>query len=382
MELELERNMQNLPFFVLRPSDVSESEMPSELANEPYAFIDDGARPEITRPRPKFQYEIINGDVTCFVGSDIDRLKVEWSGHARPAPNATYADPIKASTNISVVAVYDTYGLSVAYAYLRHLYNRKYNASYPAWLYVYLEGSLLVLRSEFRTTDELRNSGTAYILYLCSLLLSELSILDAKQPRMQGLLQNVDSSVLPPEVLAQILRSQRVAKPITSQVRAENTRQAREIAQIERCLSPLTYDELLAASDGYGTYFNADTGSYILRGRMEFWSLGRAGDTFGLIRGQRAPQPSENEQLRAVSLGTYERAFEKRGCDVDKSMRDFLLRVLDNYRVVTDDNLEDALANIVQLSSDTTAGRPGSFVGVDEVSVEIRRLIEAAIAMY
>lgn len=63
-------------------------------------------------------------------------------------------------------------------------------------------------------------------------------------------------------------------------------------------------------------------------------------------------------------------------------MRDFLNRVLDNFRVVTDENLEGALANIVQLSSDTIAGRPGSFVGLDEISVEIRRLIEAAIAMY
>lgn len=228
--MELERNVRNLPFFVLRPSDVSEAEMPSDLVNEPYAFIDNGARPEIIRSRPKFQYQIVRGDVSCTIGTGPSELKTKWSGHTRPALNPTYGSPAKASTNISVVTVYDTYGLSVVYAYLKHLYNRKYNASYPAWLYVYLEGSLLVLRSDFQTTDELRSVGTAYVLYLCSLLLSELSILDAKQPKMQGSLESVEEGTLPPEVLAQIIRSQRVAKPIASQVRVENAQQARTAA--------------------------------------------------------------------------------------------------------------------------------------------------------
>lgn len=362
--------MQELPDFI-PPLFGELAALPAELANEPYSFYDDKLRPEIIRRRQRFEYRIVDDGVECYVG---DR-RTSWTqydlGLLRHGRNID-----KISSNVSVIAVYDRYGIPGAYTYLKHLYERKYYADYPAFLYIYLEGSLMVLRPDFKTTQEVRDGGIAYILNLCSQLLLELVALDAKQPKMLGELRPVRKGTLPPDVLALITGSQRLSKPISDRVRAE------------KCAETLTRDELWNRDSDIDkktySFANRDGGGYVLSTDSENWQLTRDEEVFTLARG-RGPsllnirREREPEQF---SLGDYEQAYQRKGCNVNRQMREMMTALLRRFSIATQSNLKDVLPWVVQLSYDTGMGKPGEFTGLYELGAELHRLLRAAIDLY
>lgn len=359
--------MQDLPDFI-PPLFGQLKSLPAELANEPYSFHDDKLRPEIVRKRCLFHYQIRDSDVICYVG---DRT-TSWGDGERYSENGRVPD--KTSSNVSVVAVYDRYGIPGAYTYLKHLYERKYNESYPAWLYIYLEGSLMVLRPDYTTTHERRDEGVSYVLNLCSQLLLELVALDAKEPKMLGRLRPVAEGTFPPEVLARITGSQRLSKPITSQIR------------VEQCAEIPTPDELWNANPTpyEKTYLNQSTGGYVLRTNTHYWILNRDQEVYTLDFRPRIVSltPSDSNAPRQFSLHDYERVYKRKGCNVNKRMREMLTALRKRFSIVTQTNLDEARAWIVQLSYDTDMGEPGEFTGLYELGPELHRLIEAAIGLY
>lgn len=102
------RNVSNLPpFWLLAPPD--RVPIPEELLNEPYTYDDNGLRPEIRQVgRSKFRFEIADsGTPTCIVGRQLI-TRVE-------SPRRRYhAMPSKRRTSVSVINVYDAYGLDIA----------------------------------------------------------------------------------------------------------------------------------------------------------------------------------------------------------------------------------------------------------------------------
>ena len=89
------------------------NQLPLELANEPFSTdYDNGLRAEILVPRRRFLFEIRpGGELRAIVGTHIHSGKIR----------ASYLPVSKSYSNVSVLTVYDTYGLRVADLFLGHL---------------------------------------------------------------------------------------------------------------------------------------------------------------------------------------------------------------------------------------------------------------------
>lgn len=313
--------------------------------------------------RQKFDYDINYGGVRCAVG----QRHAFWIRRAEAIPK-------KYSSHISVGAVYNAYGLPSTYTYLKHLYMHKYNADQPEWLCVYLEGSLMELDSQFVVDEELRaDCSPAYVLYLCSQLLSELSILDSKQPRMIGELENVEEGALPPEVLARIFGRSDVSKPVRSALRAQ------------KCAVPPTSEELWGVRRGAigRTYFVEHTDGYIAATSTKRYELSWDNERFHLKVTDRNPMSglTMGGSPNKFSLTDYERVYTQKGCNVDQQMRE-MIKSLYNLSPATNANYHEIEAWIVQLSLDLEENESRTFYALDELTDEFERLVGLALALY
>lgn len=363
----LRRNVKELPDFP-EFSFVKLVPVPIELWNEPYAFIDTGDRPEIVVPRPLFKYSIRERMLAAGVG-----------GMARYRNANLDADqiPVKNASNVSVITVYDTYGLDIAYSYLHHLYSHKYDQRHPDWLALYLMASLSVLTPKAIEGDVA--VGPVDILYLCTRLVAELSNLENKQPKMLGTLQ--PSSQLTTDIIGKITGSERISKSVTAGARAV------------RCTELPTQEELDAIEEqAPGTLSNGSL--FILLYLVEVgdrageseWSLSRVGNSFilGFKDGLETPGFRDLDGYDVVqhSLDAYAAVFDSRNCNVNASIHGMLVDLKERLAVVTEANVAEVSAWVVQLNYDTGAGEEGTFYGLVGLGRLFQRLVDIAILQY
>lgn len=209
---DIAKKIEKLPEFF--PSYLDDVPLPNELRNEPFALVDTKLRPEIRLSRRRFVFEI-EGDSrpVCTVGSSVIRGTPPLLASEVPVN-------MKRRSNVSVLSVYETYGLEIAYSYLHFLYTVKYLRYAPQWLTIYLLGSLLEI--EGRTIITASDPGDKYkTLYLCSTIMRALEHRDSMQPKLRSPLRSVPEGTLPPDVLSRILDSTRVSKTIAKDVRGE-----------------------------------------------------------------------------------------------------------------------------------------------------------------
>lgn len=373
LEEEVESNKKNLPdFFPMKSLDYQVF-LPPELANEPFSFRDNGLRPEIIVSRSIFHFEIEVDGVFCSVGNTIV-VSRDNVLHRGLNTGLLSKEPNKKISNFSVLNVYDTYGLDIAYIFLKHIYYHKYDARQPGKLLVYLVGSLFALRPWKGTGTKYNEDSPIDILYLSSQIMLELMLLENKQPRTTSPLREGVGRQLPPELLVKIIGSQRISKALTSDI------------LFNKCLQVPSIDELPVTTNRSATFLRRDKhkNTYILTYLHEnealTWELEDRSSKFILsffIEDQSQKRP--DDELVARSIDDYVTAFDLRGCDGIKSARIMLEDMSNRLLTVTEDNLQEVCAWIVQLCYDTDDGQTTTFQDFKELGNELQRLIASAI---
>lgn len=343
------RNRTHLPAFIPL-SFVRTVAIPTELYNEPFAYVDTEERPEVTVERPSFLFKI-EADRSCsiVIGTEVYTVGLRGS--------QTLRLPQKSSTNVSILNIYDTYGLEVAWSYTQHIYYHKYDAVNRRWLEFYLIANLLALG--LPVADEFKRLEVN-VLYLCSSIITELIHLDNKKLKLASEL--LPSSIeLPPEVIALITGSQRLNSNIRRSVRTT------------KCTRMPTLTELTVANELSKLDKTRREGSTVSNRN---WSLDV--DHLFVLRPRQASMLDEIEgDVVQFSLYDYSRAFTMRYCNGANSTRDMLVDLQIQYEVVTVTNLNDVCAWIVQLSSDL-GGESGQF-DMQGLGTELQRLLSLAL---
>lgn len=124
-------------------------------------------------------------------------------------------------SHVSVVDVYDFYGLEMAYSYMHHLYHLPASIRHPQWFITYIVGSLMMVNVEqgkrLREMRMKQDNNPLFPSHVCSILLSELILLDSGEPKLQAPIEP-HTTVLPVELLARIFNSTLISKSITEHV--------------------------------------------------------------------------------------------------------------------------------------------------------------------
>lgn len=210
-----------LPFCISRELDLVS--LPVDLINEPFAAVDNGIRPDIFTTRPFARVRV--GHRGKVIGT-CDKTSIGYELQAHLMLNHHKFD--KLDSCISVFDVYDAYGLAVAYSFLHHIYHHRISLNYPRLLSIYLATSLAVVQPQYAVTlfNNLKLQSELLSLTLSSILLTELVLLESKQPRLCQDEIEPHQTVLPCEILARIFNSKRISKSISDQV--THLRQKRE----------------------------------------------------------------------------------------------------------------------------------------------------------
>lgn len=179
------------------------------LMNEPVDASDDGHRVEIVEPRSPFLFEI--EQISCSVTY---RDVVYRVVHARvkTRPESMW----KTTSNVSILTVYDTYGLDVALAFLGYLVKCCEYDLNGLWIQAYLYACLHIIRGDLSSCAigcSIENARK-----LASNIELELRRLDGDASTVQRL--ESAPCDLPIEVLAKIINSVRVSKGIRAAVLA------------------------------------------------------------------------------------------------------------------------------------------------------------------
>ncbi|CAH6420502.1 Hypothetical protein POVR2_LOCUS177 [uncultured virus] len=284
----------------------SEVGLPRALLNEPFTHEDNGLHVDIVKQRPRFLFKIeANGYAYVIVG--------ETRYEDRTLARATGDVPQKNSSNVSVVTVYDTYGLDVAYAYLKHLYTEWYDSGVSSWITMYLRGSLAVLRPE--VLDEVSDYQGS-ILMLCSLLFLDVAHIDSMQPKLASPLRTLDAQ-LPIEILSLLLPSDRIAKSITDarvHSRCDKPPSMRQLAAVNRPseVSPI----YLTATGSYVKIEQDGEGDRVANvlamighrtSLYKTWTLQSISDPDGIL-------DLTTAETVGYPIEDYQRAFEAQGC--------------------------------------------------------------------
>lgn len=72
----------------------------------------------------------------------------------------------------------------------------------------------------------------------------------------------------------------------------------------------------------------------------------------------------------------YNRAFKLRQCNAKEAIQAFLGRLREQFRTVSDSNISQACAWIVQLACEMSSSRRTLLSGYEEVRDELQKLIE------
>lgn len=350
--------------------------LPEELFNEPYSHNDNGDRPEMKVYRPRFLFETHPRDgYICLIG------RRELKREGRDAFwYAKTDEPKKGCCVHSVVNIYDTYGLSIAYAFLQHLY---YHKNWKTeWLAGYLRGSLAVLDSGALDTGRESND----VLYLSSLLMLQLTVLDSRQSRTTD--ETTVAPELPIEILARIINSTRISHRLTAEVMSYRIAL---IPTIEELDSYAIYPSTVRVGNSWNVTWTTPVS--LVAGLWDSeqdenretlvreWQLVRDGEIFTLrlLEGDDVPDAEQDGYVAQYALDTYEDVCRARDCDGPVAVQTMLRRMSERLAIVSDTNVDEMCAWIVQLSHDTLDGENKVMVGKSELGVELQRLIAIAI---
>lgn len=185
-------------------------ELPLELLNEPFAYKreDTGYRAEILISRPTFLFIIEQEEVCVYIGGK------------RVASEVTFVReekiPFKCTSNVSILTVFDTYGLDIALLFLNYVCEKKMKFGYEEWLEVYLEGCYTALLTGIVS----RTFDGSYLERIADMKLTIEQELKKRPSSAQ--LDPVAlpfTHALPLEVVAMITNSYRISKVVTELVR-------------------------------------------------------------------------------------------------------------------------------------------------------------------
>lgn len=353
------------------PCSVREVPLHPDLVNEPYTHDDTGVRadlPDSTRPFFLFRASL-DGPCSCRVGSlhfnTSELSRASWRSSSRPDYSKC-----KLSSTVSVVDVYDVYGLEVACSYLRTVYYSRLSLEHSEWLSNYLLGSIAVLEPEF--ASDFCESGRATTnvppLAFVSVLISLLVSLDAKQPKLPFPITR-HTTTLPPEVLGKIFRSKRICKAITLAVRAKEEASACTLREGE--LDALAQHPAVQSQGSVYWLHNVEYDGA--------WSLLRDQDDRQFsLRFQEGRSISLDANVYvAHSIHDYVSVYTRRGLDGKALMRSELCNARDAAHTESRDRI---CALLVQLCYDTGYKELEMLFGWDEVLGLFRVLVERAVA--
>lgn len=300
--------MSSLPFSF--PEGTKEVPLPLELLNEPYAMVDNGFRPEIVVRRSNFYFD---------TGRYMGGLALQ-----------------KKSTRVSVLNIYDTYGLNITLSFLKYIWEEKREPVYRwRWLHAYVAESCAALGY---SPIELPNNYEAMIL----LVVRHLVRLDEKYPKV------IESDVtisLPLELVARITGSERLSKAVS-----------KEVWRL-RCIPPLPCH--LLTEGGSTTTLDRDGIFSVFAGECTV-ELEVKRDKYTLTVDRdwdRMPDLcGVHDKVVAASLWLYYREFETIGCNADKHIGLFLDSLASRFSSVGSQNIEEACAWLVQLTADNVDG--------------------------
>ncbi|CAH6419565.1 Hypothetical protein POVR2_LOCUS70 [uncultured virus] len=288
--------------------------LPDELLNEPFPdYRDNGLRVEIVIPRPRFEYTISASRVEVKMRGEILHSKQHY----------TWSVPSKSSSRISILNVYDTYGLEIAVLFLQHVLGMK--AKYDCFIDVYLDGCLSALGISVPKSyipPDIEKLVTAH-----------LNKIDKRQPRG---ISDATVCTLPIELVPLVTQSLRISKAVSSLI----------LAHRETLVPIMSHVIGWCASDRTLYY------KEFVDWRSQHFSISRMHD------GQFLLQPSTGGHLRrsnprVMGVGTksYRAYYRSRGCNPDRAMLHLLAKLQQDVATMS---LIEVGAWLCQLSSDSS----------------------------
>lgn len=214
--------------------------LPSELENEPFSTHDTGVRSEINhinQPRALFHCRMreSHGDITivCNVNG-VKRSMLSGMSSFYRSQYSTVTVRWKMSTQISMLDVYDNYGLSVVIAYIDRLLSSDIARHQPVWVAAYLVVSLEIVdsgpaseSSQLWTGIRMQSIKVSEVIDRArTALISYMTVDSRSRSHAPDELTSIHVE-LPIELLARIINSIRVSKEIAKLV--TQTRLAREL---------------------------------------------------------------------------------------------------------------------------------------------------------
>jgi hypothetical protein len=336
-----------------------------DLENEPYIVVYTGNRPDIRIKSGYFEYKIDNekGKFTIKINQKI------YSGNvARIFEDSMDHIPDKLKTNISIMDVYLNYGLNMTYSYLKHIYYNPISVLRPDWLFSYLQASLLVIDPSYKLEKTIIsiNKIMIYNLYLSSLILLKLTLIDKDQPKLLSALTEVKQE-LPPEVLSLIFQSKRISKSIG------------DITEYNRCYrKPMTMEEL---SNFYNHHVDYCTKfldnqyfiQYYENEELFEYNLEILGDNGPYILIDYEEPSLTIGNITNYSISVYRKAYLYRGCN-KKTINILLIKLLNELSKmkINSDNYKIACGWLIQLNFDIN----------NIVDIELQNNIELEIALH
>ncbi|CAH6420300.1 Hypothetical protein POVR2_LOCUS119 [uncultured virus] len=324
--LVTDRVVPDLPQFF--ESYLTDVPLPQELQNYPFTLKDTGDRIEMRVSRPKFMFSISDRLCTCVIGTEIIGTAHD---HTLQWPKGS-----KRQSDASVLTIYDTYGLEVACTYLRYLYNTKYLFDAPAWLLVYLLGSLEAITPSDVGYDT-SSTSKYHILYLCCQIMRALENLDKNEPKMLEQLEEVPEDTLPADLLARIIGSQRVSKSVAEEVLHQKCSSVPTNQELKEANGWTSLNGLILRSADMKEYV-IGTERYLGREKLiEQRKIVRSGGKFIYTYAYSDSFLNlPDQQVVGFQLYDYERAYQARGCP-EGSILSMLRGIRRNVKPIEED---------------------------------------------
>ncbi|CAH6421581.1 Hypothetical protein POVR2_LOCUS401 [uncultured virus] len=327
-----------------------EVSLPEALLNEPFTNTDNGYRVEIIVPRRKFEFKISDVRSTVLIGGE--RI-------GSPLCHNTMR-PSKRTSHISVLTVYDTYGLAVAKKYI-HKCMFLLPEGRDSWMSMYLMGSIVAVSYALGISDS-SNLMRGSVTQRCKTLLTLLSEHDKKSLCTSGPITGVHQ--LPLEVIALITGSLRISKAVSA------------LVLLNRSITLPSEESVIGWSDRDGVSFcESENCYYEQRGDSGFYVLYLRGTHYTLDIGKDVYNTSGSimPSLKCSSLYSYYKYAVATRCN-PLAITSLLLDNLQQGRLT----LDQLCSWTVQLSSDTKSNVELKRVAEGELRHHLVHLINLA----
>ncbi|CAH6421338.1 Hypothetical protein POVR2_LOCUS352 [uncultured virus] len=354
--------------------------LPAELLNEPFAFEGqhNGLKPEITTARPRFVMYITKKSTYYTIGSS--EAEIYDRGSRVPQKNIC---------NVSVLNVYDTYGLDVAYAFLHYICINKLYSNCESYLMTYLAGSLDHMTGSAMGYYSSDRDAEMFIDLCVARILTEL----LRRQRLIEPSYEIQSASLPIEIVAKIVNSLRISKQLSEHVLLSRRAELPTLRLVAGWSpnSPKTY---LSKSGMYYCEVTTSDCCYLVT---------LDSDRLALVCGKKRLTHSRSrcysDRIVCESLSAYDNYSKSacgddnmsRACKVEQlgvqvartyASRAVLVRLKSLAAIVTAENIGEVSAWVVQLSIAGHADclERSAVYSPTELGQELARLIDKTLA--